>query len=193
MTINPAHYLSESPFLLSPQIGWEPQIANSDLPNWLRVFAVAMARSEANLHSPFESGELAELLGKTQRDGSTKAVDRRDLDKYVKRAVEKGFLDEASSVRCLVLPESRTACRRRGYQKPCAYHTGKASKIKKPIVIKRTVLDPLNRVNTDAASPPVRGSAVGNVARQNRVEQTPTPGSRDVFAVKYRQMEAASA
>jgi hypothetical protein len=193
MALDSAYYLTESPFLLSTQIGWEPQIANSDLPLWMRVFAVAMARSEPNLHAPFESGELAELLGKRLPDGSTKPVERRDLHKCVKRAVALDLLDETSSVRCLVLPASRTACRRSGYKKPCAYHTGQASKIKKPIAIKRTITDPLKRDNRNAALPQVTGPAVGNVARQCRVEQTPTPGSRDIFAVKPRPVEAVSA
>jgi hypothetical protein len=159
----------------------------------MRVYAAAMARSEPNLHAPFESGELAMLLGKKQSDGSTEPVDRRDINKSVKKAVALQLLDEASSVRCLVLPDSRAACRRSGYKKPCAYHTGNASRIKKPVAIKRTVSDPLERVNRNAASPPLRGTAVGNVARQCRVEQTPTPGSRDIFAVKPGPVEELSA
>lgn len=139
-------YVTESSWLLSIQLGWESQIANSDLPYWMRVYAVAMARSEPNLHAPFESGELAELLGKSLPDGSKKAVDRRDLNKYVKKAIALDLLDEISSVRCLVLPASRTACRRSGYKKPCAHHTGKASKIKKPLALKQTASAPLTEI-----------------------------------------------
>jgi hypothetical protein len=159
----------------------------------MRVYAVAMSRSEPNLHAPFESGELAELLGKSLPDGSKKAVDRRDLNKYVKKAVALNLLDETSSVRCLVLPASRTACRRPGYKKPCAHHTGKASKIKKPLALKQTASAPLNRDNRNAALPLFTGPAVGEAARQCRAEQTPTPGSRDIFTVKPRPVAELSA
>jgi len=193
MSVSENFYITESPWLISKQLGWEVHIANADLPYWARVHAVAMARSEPNLHTPLETGELARLLAREQPDGSTKPVDRRDLNRYISRAVELNYLDETSSVRCLVLPTATTECRRKGYQKPCAYHTGKASKIKKPIVIKRTVSDPLERVNRNAALPQLRDATVGNIARECRVKQTPTPGSRDIFAVKPRQVEAASA
>jgi hypothetical protein len=191
VTVSPKYYITESPWLISIQLGWEAQIENSDLPYWMRVYAVAMARTEPNLHTPLESGELARLLGKKQPDGSTKPVDRRDLNEYIKRAVKPKLLDETSSVRCLVLPAPTTACRRPGFRKPCAYHTGEASKIKRPIAIKQTISNPIHRVNNSDASPQVTGSAVGQDARQCRVENTPTPGSRDIFAVKPRRVEAA--
>jgi hypothetical protein len=177
-------YITESPWLISIQLGWEAQIANADLPYWARVHAVAMARSEPNLHTSLETGELAELLGRKQPDGSTKPVDRRDLNRYINRAVELNYLDETSSLRCLVLPASMTECRRRGNRKPCAYHTGQSSKIKRPIAIKQATSGPLKRTNSDDVSPLFNALTVGQATRQRRVENTPTPGSRDIFRVK---------
>lgn len=193
VTVSPKCYITESPWLMSIQIGWEAQIYNAELPYWMRVYAVAMGRSEPNLHTPLETGELAKLLGHTQADGSIKPLDRRDLHKYVNRAVDLQLLDETSSVRCLVLPSSTMACRRQGFRKSCSYHTGAASKIKKPIAIKQTNSTPMNRVNSSCASSQVTGSTVGQETRQGRVENTPTPGSRAIFAVGPRSLEEVQA
>jgi hypothetical protein len=185
MTTDTNYYVTESPWLISKQLGWEAQITNVDLPNWLRIHAVAMARSEPNLHTPLETGELAKLLGTKQSDGSIKPLDRREVNRCINRAVELKYLDETSSVRCLVLRDDTMECRLQGYTKPCAFHTGKASRIKKPIVIKqRATQDPLKRTNRAGASPLVKGSSVGEIGRQRRAENTPTPGSRDIYTVK---------
>jgi hypothetical protein len=184
VTVSENFYITESPWLISIQLGWEAHIANADLPYWARVHAVAMARSQPNLHTSLETGELAELLGRKQPDGSTKPIDRRELNRYINRAVELNYLDETSSVRCLVLPASTIECRRRGNRKPCAYHTGQASKVKRPIAIKQATSNPLKRTNSNDVSPQFKASPVGQVTRQRRVENTPTPGSRDIFTVK---------
>jgi hypothetical protein len=178
------YYITESPWLISKQIAWEPQIVNSCLPYWARVHAVAMARSEPNLHTCLETGELAQLLRRSLPDGSMKPLDRRDLNRYINRAVELNYLDETSTVRCLVLPASVMDCRRSGYRKACAYHTGQASKIKRPIAIKQSSQSPMYRTNSNDASAQLNASTVGQPTRQRRVENTPTPGSRDIFTVK---------
>lgn len=184
MTVSPKYYITESPWLMSKQIGWEEQVYNTDLPYWMRVYAVAMARSEANLHTPLEPGELGKLLGKPQADGAIKPVDRRDLNEYVKKAVNMKLLDQASCVRCLVLPEATTACRRLGFRKRCPYHSGEASKAKRPIAIKQPAPTPVSRANSDDASPQITASAVGQSTRHSRVSYPPTPGSRDILAAR---------
>ncbi|MGO9157834.1 hypothetical protein [Mycobacterium sp.] len=193
MTVSPQYYITESPWLMSIQIGWEEKIYNTDLPYWMRVFAVAMARSEPNLHTQLQPGELASLLGKPQLDGTLKPVDRRDLNDYVKKAVKLQLLDETSSVRCLVLPASTAACRRRGYNKPCQYHTGESSKIKRPLAIKQPALTPVKRANSNDALPHVTSWAVGQDTRHCRVKTNPTPGSRDILMVKTQEAEVAIA
>ena len=174
---------------MSIQIGWEEQIYNADLPYWFRVWAVAQARSEANLHTTLQPGELAKLLGKPQPDGTVKPVDRRDLYRYVKQAVKLKLLDETSSVRCLVLPETTTACRRPGFRSPCGYCTGRSSKVKRSIAIRqRNENSAVFRANSDAASSQVTRSVVGQDTRQCRVNN-PTPGSRDILTVMPRMAE----
>lgn len=177
------YYITESPWLQSIQIGWEEQIYNTDLPYWMRIFAVAMARSEPNLHTQLQPEELARLLGKQQPDGTLKPVDRRDLHEYVKRAVKLKLLDETSSVRCLVLRASAAACRLRGYSKACQYHTGESSKEKRPLVIRQPASTPVKRANSNYASLQATGLDVGPGTRHRRVSN-PTPGSRDILAVK---------
>jgi hypothetical protein len=167
VTVSPKYYITESPWLMSVQIGWEEQIYNTNLPYWMRVYAVAMARSEPNLHTSFQPGELAKLLGKPQSDGTVKPVDRRDIYRYVKQAVRMKLLDETSSVRCLVLPEATTASRRSGFRSPCGYHTGRSSKVKRSIAIKQRGGDDIVfRANSDDASSQVTRPAVGQSTRQ---------------------------
>lgn len=188
MTVSPKYYITESPWLKSIQIGWEEQIYNTDLPYWMRVFAVAMARSEPNLHTHLQPGELAKLLGNRQPDGTLKPVDRRNLNEYVKKAIKLKLLDETSSSRCLVLPASTAACRRPGFNKPCDYHTGESSRIKRPLAIRQPTPTPVKRANSSDASPLVTSSTVGQDTRQCRVNPC-TAGSRDIFAVKVQQPE----
>jgi hypothetical protein len=189
VTVSPKYYITESPWLMSIQIGWEEQIYNTDLPYWMRVYAVAMARSEPNLHTTLQPGELAKLLGKPQSDGTVKPVDRRDLYRYVKQAVKMKLLDETSSVRCLILPETTTVCRRPGFRSPCGHCTGRSSKVKRSIAIRQRNKNPaVFRANRDAASSQVTRSAVGQDTRQCRVNN-PTPGSRDIFTVMPRTAE----
>lgn len=188
MTVSPKYYITESPWLMSIQIGWEEQMYNTDLPYWMRVFAVAMARSEPNLHTHLQPGELAKLLGKRQPDGTLKPVDRRDLNEYVKKAIKLKLLDETSSSRCLVLPASTAACRRPGFNKRCDYHTGESSRIKRPLAIRQPTPTPVKRANSNDASPLVTSSTVGQDTRQCRVIPS-TAGSRDIFAVKVQQPE----
>jgi hypothetical protein len=193
MTVSPKYYITESPWLMSIQIGWEEQIYNTDLPYWMRVYAVAMARSEPNLHTHLQPGELARLLGKRHPDGTLKPVDRRDLNEYVKKAIKLKLLDETSSSRCLVLPASTAACRRPGFNKQCDYHNGESSRIKRPIAIRQPATTPVKRANSNDASPLVTSLTVGQDTRHCRVGNTPTPGSRDIFAVKTQQAEEAFA
>ncbi len=120
-------------YLMTFQGHWEAQIYQTTLPLWLRVYALAMARSEPNLHTGIGSAELA-VLGETGPDGSRQPVDRRRLWEAITRLVDLGWLDPASDRNCLVLPSAGYACRRRGSKQPCKHHTGQHSKIKEDIV-----------------------------------------------------------
>jgi hypothetical protein len=128
------YYNRVSLYLMTFQGHWEAQIYQTTLPLWLRVYALAMARSEPNLHTGIGPQELA-VLGETQPDGSQKPVDRRRLWEAIRRLVNMGWLDPRSDRNCLVLPATGYACERRGSKKPCAYHTGQHSKIKGDIAV----------------------------------------------------------
>lgn len=178
---------NENPWLMHRQIGWEPRIYDTAFPYWFRVWAVANARCAPNLHAEFETGELAKLLGKRKEDGSIEAVDRRDLDKYIKQAIERELLDGISCVKCLVLPAHAVGCRLPGAYSPCDYHTGEASKVRKPVGTRRIGVETSNsdrESKRGTASSQVTASAVGQIIRHRRANhpKLPTPGSREIFA-----------
>ena len=137
MTTPPVEeYRAVAPYLMSYQAFWEGQIRNNELTLWQRIFAVAMARSEPNLHSPFQPGELARILGRTQLDGSLKPVGRVKVWEAIGHLIKIGWLDVSSDRLCLVLPVNGFACYRPGYKKQCAYHVGESSKVKKEIAVR---------------------------------------------------------
>ncbi len=121
-------------YLMTFQGHWEAQIYQTTLPLWLRVYALAMARSEPNLHTGIGPYELA-VLGEAGLDGSRKPVDRRRLWEAITRLVDLGWLDPTSDRKCLVLPAAGYACERRGSKKPCGHHTGQHSTAKGDIAI----------------------------------------------------------
>lgn len=180
--------LSENPWLISYQIGWEQYIFNVEMPMWFRVYAVAMARSEANLHTLLQPGELAALLGKSQPDGTLKAADPSNLNKFIRTAIRYGLLDKSSNARCLVLPTRTTDCRRRGQHKPCPQHTGHSTKPKKPITLKQPAEQSsesraLSENKSNDASPQVGAWPLVLQVPKTGTSVT-TPGSRDIFGAK---------
>jgi hypothetical protein len=121
-------------YLMTFQGHWEAQIYQTNLPLWARVHALAMARSEPNLHTGIGPDELA-VLGETQPDGSRKPVDRRRLWEAIQRLIDLGWLDPTSDRNCLVLPAAGYACERRGSKQSCSYHTGQHSTIKGDVAV----------------------------------------------------------
>jgi hypothetical protein len=133
--VTASRYYKRAPLYLMTFHGhWEEQIYQTTLPLWLRVYALAMARSEPNLHTGIGPQERA-VLGETQPDGSRKPVDRRRLWEAIRRLIDLGWLDRTSDRNCLVLPAAGYSCERQGSKKPCAYHTGQHSKIKGDITV----------------------------------------------------------
>ena len=78
---------------------WAERAANRLYPLWQRVAFLAYARHKANGHSTFQRGELSRLLG----DG-LKRVDTNNLQRAIRTAVNKGWLDRSSGAECLVVP-----------------------------------------------------------------------------------------
>ncbi|UZF54339.1 hypothetical protein LH935_16465 [Gordonia polyisoprenivorans] len=75
----------------------ETDAHNRELPIWLRVSQLAVARVRANGHAPFGPGKLPSLL----------RVDRRNLPRAINKAVQFGYLVDGSSPRCLLPHPSR--------------------------------------------------------------------------------------
>lgn len=135
--MSPTTYLRRQPrFLMTFHSHWEERIGDERLYLRERLFAVAMARTNANLHTPVEEGELAQLLGKW-KDGEYKPADRRDLDKATKRNIELGLFEQGSDYRrCLILPPQGFDCRRQGSKTPCRRCEGRATRISKDFAAK---------------------------------------------------------
>jgi hypothetical protein len=180
-----SEYTSEPPWLISYQGGYEVLFKNENFPIYLRIYFLAMARTDPNRHTALGTGELRKLMGKVNPiNGSITPIDRRDIGSYLDKAIAEGLLDPSSTVHCLVLPSYLVDCRRPGSSKTCPVHSGVTSKPKKPvpIKIKTSVADSPIRDKSNAASAQVNGSRVGITTRQCR-DHNPTPGSRDIFGI----------
>jgi hypothetical protein len=173
----------EPPWLKVYQMPWDSRISDRDLPMWLRIYCIAFARAEPNLHANFQPGELAKMLGQ-EKSGELRPVHRANLRREIRTAVQKGYLADGSTARCLLLPASDVGCNLSGKWKPCPICTGKSSAPKRP---RR------RKVTTDRESREmpanVQFTASDVVALRLQV-QSPgdyiprvTPGSRDIFTV----------
>lgn len=69
-------------YVMSYQGHWEEQVYQTELPLWTRVYALAMARSEPNLHTRIGEAELA-VLGKP---GQTEPAIPLTVDAFGKRS-----------------------------------------------------------------------------------------------------------
>lgn len=137
MSANVTRIYTRQPLFLQTFHGfWEGQMHNPKLRLWQRVFAVAMARSGPNLHTPLEPGELATMLGKRQQDGSLKPVARQKIWEAIEHLTAIGWLDPTSDSRCLVLPAEGFRCGRQGNGKLCPYHSGQSSKVQSDIAVR---------------------------------------------------------
>jgi hypothetical protein len=91
---------SELPWLKTYRRGWETKAANLDLHQWLRVHALAMVRMPGNRHVTFQPGELGRVLSVVdKRTGVLKPDD--NIDRAVKDAIRYGYVDPASTTRCV--------------------------------------------------------------------------------------------
>ncbi|WP_156748737.1 hypothetical protein [Mycobacterium sp. 1482292.6] len=84
----------EAPWVKASQAGWERRALELAQPLWLKVACMAYSRVGPSGHAQFDRGELAGLMGKC----------RQDIDRAIRTAVGKGWLDEASCTECLMPP-----------------------------------------------------------------------------------------
>lgn len=129
-------------FLMTPHKWWETRIHNPKLALADRILAVAMARCNPNLHCPLGKGDLDDD-GKYRGELVCLLVDenhdyprRESVYKAIKKLKEDGYLAPESSRDCLILPAEGFENNMRGQNKPCPQCSGKASKIKKTLVVR---------------------------------------------------------
>lgn len=88
-----------NPWARHYQSAWEERAARRNLPNWLRVAALAYGGHAANGHALFKPGDLAIALGEPGRP-----MDKHNVQRAIKTAVDNGWLSGLSGSTCLVVP-----------------------------------------------------------------------------------------
>lgn len=83
------------------QSHWLDFAGNPNFPDYLRLVFVAYAKHTANGHAVMDRGELAHFL--VRKDGTL--PERRILWRALQESIRLGFLDPASRVLCLVVPQ----------------------------------------------------------------------------------------
>jgi hypothetical protein len=78
---------------------WQERAARRNLPNWLRVAALAYGAHAANGHALFKPGDLAVALGEPGRP-----MNKHNVQRAIKTAVDNGWLSSLSGSTCLVVP-----------------------------------------------------------------------------------------
>lgn len=86
---------AQEPYHRTPFAWHEERARDTRQPVWLRLHHLAAARIYPDGRAYFATGELAELLG----------IRQQEVPRTIRTAVERGYLAEASTQRCLVLPD----------------------------------------------------------------------------------------
>ena len=116
-----------NPWARHYQSVWEERSSNIALPLWIRVAALAFGSHKANGHANFKRGELAKLLGKPGKDGVWQQPSASTLLHAITHARQAGWLDNASTPRCLVVPAHAVSGGEGNERDKCAVHDGKRS------------------------------------------------------------------
>ena len=116
-----------------------PLEAELKLPLHLRIETIAIARAQPNLHASFGPTELAKELGMLEPSGELSRHVRDQIVRAIKKLIEWKRLDEASTLRCLVLPADTWGSGLKGYRTPCPSCTGKVSRVNRNFVVNNPV------------------------------------------------------
>jgi hypothetical protein len=115
----------QNPFTMHYQSVWEERHADTTFPLWARVSFLAFARHRANGHAIFKRGALALLMGKPT-SGGFKPEDRSNIQRAIRLAVAKGWLDPVSCSECLVVPSHAITGGLGSCKEHCSVHDHKA-------------------------------------------------------------------
>jgi hypothetical protein len=119
---------------------WRERSEDESLPLWLRVACVAFGWHEPNGHTPMKPGELAVKVGRVNRTtGEVKPVDKRNLQRAIKTAIDKAWISKASGSLCLVVPEHAVDTLLAGHDKPCPRHKARKQKVRHSVTYLRAV------------------------------------------------------
>jgi hypothetical protein len=93
-------------------------------------------------------GQLAVKVGHVnQKTGEVKAVEKRNLQRAIKTAIDKGWISPASGSLCLVVPEHAVDTLLVGYDKACPRHQTRKTKVRHSVTH-------LRAVGTSVSDPP---------------------------------------
>lgn len=141
----------ENPFAMHYQSVWLERVADRRFPAWARVAFLAFGSHKANGHARFKPGQVGLLLGAVNPDtGEVKPMDKHNVQRAIRVAIESGWLREGSSSLCLVVPAHAIRGGEGRAHAPCPLHETKAGRNRPS----RTVGEvPVGESPTDPPSP----------------------------------------
>jgi hypothetical protein len=93
----------EHPWAKHYQHVWQERSGSPNLPDWLRVAALAYGKHAANGHAWFAPGEVALVLGLIDQE-TGELRPNSNASRAIRKAVQYGWLAEGSKTRCLIVP-----------------------------------------------------------------------------------------
>lgn len=120
--------MSINPWAKHFQLVWEERAGDARMPLWFRVVCLAYGKHRANGHASFDPGQVALVLSTVDPDtGELITPDRRHIHRAIRTAAEYGFITQASSTRCLVVPGHAVMGGLGRPQTPCRWHDRRAA------------------------------------------------------------------
>jgi hypothetical protein len=104
---------------------WEERSNDTGFPLWTRIAMLAFARHKANGHAIFPRGGLALIMGKPTPEGF-KSEDRSNIQRAIRMAISRGWLDPASCTECLIVPSHAITGGLGSATERCSVHDRKA-------------------------------------------------------------------
>jgi hypothetical protein len=158
------------------QQAWDDHVANSGLPLWFRVTALAYGNHAANGHANFRRGDIARLVGEF-KGGELVPRDKTVIRDAIKYAVKHGLLDPSSCSECLVVPSRKVDGGgkdfKHGRGKPCPVHARKAATRK---VISRRGSAAKRWSHSRVLEKDSKRACVNTLVRESMVGYTDPPG-----------------
>jgi hypothetical protein len=120
--------MSGQPWSRHFQNWWEERAADRRNPAWLRVTSLAYAKHRRNGHAPFKPGALGLILGAPPDsiNGEPCPMDKSNVQRAIKTAIDHGWLAEGSGSTCLIVPAHGITGGGQGHEnEQCQRHTRK--------------------------------------------------------------------